>query len=223
MRWLIVVGGVALLGILAEGAGWLAGREREREAAEGRARAAALAEQAAARRAAEARACLADRAELVALHAMETRAERHAQAAQLLEKCVRVTQDAEFTALQLASHVARLRALALDRSRSGEDRLASLSELQSLDLGAYHAMRQVAANVQSDLDRAAATKRREDLAERRRQGVRVGMTADDALKSSWGRPNQVNRTTFTWGVTEQWVYDGGYLYFTDGILTAISN
>jgi SOS-response transcriptional repressor LexA len=33
----------------------------------------------------------------------------------------------------------------------------------------------------------------------------------------------VNRTTFARGVHEQWVYDGGYLYFEDGVLTTIQN
>jgi hypothetical protein len=49
------------------------------------------------------------------------------------------------------------------------------------------------------------------------------MTMEEARKSSWGRPNHVNRTTNAAGVSEQWVYDGGYLYFSDGVLTTIQN
>ena len=41
--------------------------------------------------------------------------------------------------------------------------------------------------------------------------------------SSWGKPRKVNRSTYTFGVHEQWVYDGGYLYFEDGKLTSIQN
>ena len=56
-------------------------------------------------------------------------------------------------------------------------------------------------------------------------GVRVGMSANDVLtKSSWGRPNSVNRTTTAFGTHEQWVYGGrNYLYFDNGRLTAVQN
>lgn len=53
--------------------------------------------------------------------------------------------------------------------------------------------------------------------------VRRGMTAEQC-RASWGRPQDINRTTGSFGVHEQWVYDGyNYLYFEDGILTTIQN
>jgi len=56
------------------------------------------------------------------------------------------------------------------------------------------------------------------------QGVRIGMTQQEVLDSSWGKPNKVNRTITANGTREQWVYDnGGYLYIDNGILTAIQN
>jgi hypothetical protein len=39
------------------------------------------------------------------------------------------------------------------------------------------------------------------------------MTTDEVLKSSWGKPEDINRTTTSYGKEEQWVYSGGYLYF----------
>lgn len=43
-------------------------------------------------------------------------------------------------------------------------------------------------------------------------------------KEAWGKPNHINRSTYSWGVTEQWCYSSGnYLYFTNGKLTAIQN
>jgi hypothetical protein len=49
------------------------------------------------------------------------------------------------------------------------------------------------------------------------------MTAEQA-ELAWRKPNNINRTITKWGVHEQWVYGGhGYLYFEDGILTAIQN
>lgn len=55
------------------------------------------------------------------------------------------------------------------------------------------------------------------------QGVYVGMNSAQVLASNWGKPRKVNRTTTATGVTEQWVYRGGFLYFSDGVLTGIQN
>jgi hypothetical protein len=55
-------------------------------------------------------------------------------------------------------------------------------------------------------------------------GVYIGMSAEDARESSWGEPQDINRTTTAHGVREQWVYGPKtYLYFTNGKLTAIQN
>lgn len=72
--------------------------------------------------------------------------------------------------------------------------------------------------------RAAEKAQTADRAERRKRGVRIGMTADEVLMSSWGRPEHVNRTIRARGSSEQWVYgSGNYLYFENGILTTIQN
>lgn len=61
-----------------------------------------------------------------------------------------------------------------------------------------------------------------ELAQRKTSGVVIGMTQHEAILSSWGRPERVNKTVTPSGVTEQWVYGhGNYLYFRDGILTSI--
>ncbi|WP_062231516.1 hypothetical protein [Fictibacillus sp. FJAT-27399] len=50
----------------------------------------------------------------------------------------------------------------------------------------------------------------------------IGMTKKEVLNSKWGQPTDVNKTTTANSVTEQWVYPGyKYLYFEDGVLTAI--
>lgn len=57
-----------------------------------------------------------------------------------------------------------------------------------------------------------------------RGGVRVGMTANEARNSNWGKPNNINRSTTSNTVREQWVYGGNsYLYFENGTLTSIQN
>jgi hypothetical protein len=51
---------------------------------------------------------------------------------------------------------------------------------------------------------------------------RIGMRALDVMLSRWGAPQHTNKTTSARGTSEQWVYgDGKYLYFENGILTAI--
>ncbi len=51
----------------------------------------------------------------------------------------------------------------------------------------------------------------------------VGMTEEEVLSSTWGYPNKKNKDTYTWGTTEQWVYDNyGYVYFRNGIVSSIS-
>jgi hypothetical protein len=61
-------------------------------------------------------------------------------------------------------------------------------------------------------------------AQKRKGGARIGMTTRQVLNSSWGKPSDINRTTTAAGVNEQWVYgNSSYLYFTNGILTAVQN
>jgi hypothetical protein len=56
-----------------------------------------------------------------------------------------------------------------------------------------------------------------------RARVFAGMTQDMATMS-WGKPNSVNSTMVAGRIHEQWVYDSNsYLYFDDGILSAIQN
>jgi len=55
-------------------------------------------------------------------------------------------------------------------------------------------------------------------------GVKIGMTKEAVLKSNWGKPSSVNKSTNANGVSEQWVYGTrNYLYFNNGFLTSIQN
>lgn len=61
-------------------------------------------------------------------------------------------------------------------------------------------------------------------AEKKKDGVRLGMTPAEVKKSSWGAPHSVHRTVNAYGVSEQWVFSSGnYLYFENGKLTSIQN
>ncbi len=51
----------------------------------------------------------------------------------------------------------------------------------------------------------------------------IGMTKEQVEKGAWGKPTKINKTTYSWGITEQWCYPAGrYVYFENDIVTAIS-
>lgn len=53
---------------------------------------------------------------------------------------------------------------------------------------------------------------------------KIGMTSEQVLSSTWGKPRDINRTTNKYGVSEQWVYGSSrYIYLDDGIVTAIQD
>jgi hypothetical protein len=81
------------------------------------------------------------------------------------------------------------------------------------------------ASVAGEAAREAEWKRtkREYAAQRMaRGGVKVGMTEQQVLSSSWGDPDKRNHAFTPKGDTERWVYaDRFFLYFVNGILTRI--
>lgn len=86
----------------------------------------------------------------------------------------------------------------------------------------------VGAKYSAQADKLIAEADRRDQEEERKrkrsQGVSIGMTKEDVLASSWGRPESINTTTNARGTREQWVYGGrNYLYFENGILVTIQN
>lgn len=74
---------------------------------------------------------------------------------------------------------------------------------------------------QAAVRQAAALKA--ELAQRKREGVTIGMNRERVLQSNWGKPRKINRTTGASYEDEQWVYDGGYLYFHNGILRTVQH
>ena len=56
-----------------------------------------------------------------------------------------------------------------------------------------------------------------------KRGVSIGMSMQEVLASSWGKPRKVNKTTTATRSSEQWVYSGGYLYFENGMLTSVQH
>ena len=80
-------------------------------------------------------------------------------------------------------------------------------------------------NASEQARQAAAQKKAQAVAasKPKKEGVAIGMTKEQVLSSNWGRPQSVNKTITANGTREQWVYNGGYLYFDNGVLTTIQN
>lgn len=52
--------------------------------------------------------------------------------------------------------------------------------------------------------------------------VAIGMNQKMVI-DSWGKPSDINRDIYSFGVHEQWVYgSGNYVYFKDGVVSSIS-
>lgn len=122
-----------------------------------------------------------------------------------------------------ASPTARISAITYLRNNSPADAGRFAAEFDRLSAALQKQAQQQAQVQQLEDARKLQRAQASDRERRRREGVLIGMTQQEVLASSWGKPRRVNRDTYRFGVHEQWVYDGGYLYFKDGILDAISN
>ena len=53
-----------------------------------------------------------------------------------------------------------------------------------------------------------------------KEKIVLGMTKED-VEASWGKPNDIHRSVYSFGVHEQWIYGSrNFLYFEDCILTS---
>jgi hypothetical protein len=89
-------------------------------------------------------------------------------------------------------------------------------------VNAYRKTLQEQAEFQAIVDYETAVVR--EAADERERKIKsgyifMGMTRDEARRA-WGSPRDINRTVFSGGVHEQWVYGDEYLYFEDGVLTS---
>ncbi|OBZ18921.1 hypothetical protein A8L34_05065 [Bacillus sp. FJAT-27264] len=65
-------------------------------------------------------------------------------------------------------------------------------------------------------------KEKEAEIQRNKKPPHIGMTADELYESTWRSPKDINKTTNSYGTSEQWVYGNGrYVYLDNGIVTSI--
>ena len=95
--------------------------------------------------------------------------------------------------------------------------------MQELINQATKALEKKTADAEKAEFKSALAEVKREVAAKKKAGVSIGMNAQDVRDSSWGKPRSINRTSTAHGDSEQWVYNGNYLYFTNGVLTAIQN
>lgn len=83
-------------------------------------------------------------------------------------------------------------------------------------------------NERAAREKAKKDRAREQVERKRREAMpspRIGMTKEQVInRTSWGRPYDINRTITAGRTHEQWVYGNRrYLYFDNGVLTAIQD
>lgn len=72
-----------------------------------------------------------------------------------------------------------------------------------------------------EADKAAEEAAKEEAAAKAR-APEIGMTKEEIENGMWGKPDRKNVNEYSWGTTEQWVYENqGYIYFENGIVDAI--
>ena len=71
-------------------------------------------------------------------------------------------------------------------------------------------------------ERAEKLEEQKHAEEAKNAEPKIGMTKSEVLNGAWGSPDKKNIDEYAWGTEEQWVYnDKGYVYFKDGIVTAV--
>ena len=137
-----------------------------------------------------------------------------AQADRQRERDLQLAERKKQFALQRGSLIARVKQLNAAGKYS-----------EALELGSQWLALDPELDAQTDIARAkmAAQTERVERLQKKKKGVSIGMTKQEVLESSWGKPQSINSTHTAAGTHEQWVYSGGYLYFDNGVLTAIQN
>lgn len=165
--------------------------------------------------------CVASRSELLSRYEEEFGARRHWSAADVLRGCATRLNDAELLERVRKAEVASHMAIIGNKQQPPRARAEAMLRLAQDHPEAGRRFENEARQIIEQADRADQLAAK---AKRKREGVSIGMTQQQALDSSWGRPSHINRTTTAAGMREQWVYGGGnYLYFSNGILVSIQN
>lgn len=165
--------------------------------------------------------CQSERAAMVAAYQSLVKSDPW-QASTSIRLCADRLQDKEMQAMVAAAEKADLEKTLQNAKAFPDVRLDALEKLTALG----QPLTPERAKLKEDLARKVAQNEallaKSAKARKKAEGVRVGDSMQDAIDSSWGKPERINRTQSAYGTREQWVYgNGNYLYFRDGVLESI--
>lgn len=110
----------------------------------------------------------------------------------------------------------------VERSDNEDERAAWYTEEGNANLEERKARRESEEKAKSEKEKEEDEKREAEKRKNAKKEPYIGMTADEVRNSSWGEPKKINKTTYEWGTTEQWVYSmDRYIYLENGRVTAI--
>jgi hypothetical protein len=148
----------------------------------------------------------------------------YAGAARGLEKCADILKDSNLIEKTNEAMAVSFLKIADNKSYSANTRKAAIDNLGIQYPQEFAKNKEEIDQINAVLVVELQKKAAQEKKKRKNEGVSIGMTQEEVIQSSWGKPRDINRTTNRYGVREQWVYGGGnYLYFEDGILTSIQN
>ena len=138
--------------------------------------------------------------------------------------------DQELKDLVAAAEFQEYMTIGADAKKPARERAVAIRTLQSTYPDKAGALLPLLPALEAKADKIEADEQRKTVAaeraRRKKEGVTLGMSEEEVLQSSWGKPDKVNRSHGSWGVHEQWVYRNrvsGYLYFENGKLTSVQN
>jgi hypothetical protein len=139
-----------------------------------------------------------------------------------LSPCIDAIKDPAYQALAQAFESQDYIETLKNPKARAKDKAVAYERLSELSPEKAAPFKSKAAGYQKALEAEEKAAARQAAAERRKQGVSIGMTKQDVLASSWGKPERINATHTSRGTREQWVYgSGSYLYFEDDVLTTV--
>lgn len=143
------------------------------------------------------------------------------QAHLAVDECARKLQDPELTQLSIYYEAKDRRATANDKKMPTRTRIQAIERLEQLEPSSKAEFQKLKTALEKQEAASAAERKRKYDA---RPGVSIGMSKEQVLASSWGKPQDVHRTTTAHGTDETWFYGGkNYLYFENGVLKQIHN
>ncbi|HWT21663.1 MAG TPA: zinc-ribbon domain-containing protein [Variovorax sp.] len=124
---------------------------------------------------------------------------------------------------ECTSGITQVMKTAKEQSSSGDLNMAAATLNHCSEISKDPSFTKLSKEIEQARTAKIARLEREEKARKKKEGVRIGMSKDDVIASSWGKPRKINKTTNARGTREQWVYDGGYLYFDGDTLTTVQN